>query len=103
MVGLIAFASSASAAATKSCGSVSYTVPHTHEQGHAALNSLTAVNVSCATARSVANAFLATGKAPQNWHATMKTVVIHVNGHANTVGEEILTRGNARVTGDIAN
>jgi hypothetical protein len=51
----------------------------------------------------VANAFLATGKAPQNWHATMKTVVIHVNGHANTVGEEILTRGNARVTGDIAN
>jgi hypothetical protein len=92
-----------SAPAPKSCGSVSYTLPHTGGHAHAALNNLTAVGVSCVTARSVANAFLITGKPPKNWHATMKTVVTHIDGQANTVGEEILTRGKARVTGDIDN
>jgi len=87
----------------KSCGSVSYTFPHTGGQAHAALNNLTAVAVSCVTARSVAHAFLAAGKPPRNWHAALKTVVTHIDGQANTVGEEIFTRGKARVTGDVDN
>ena len=99
---LIAFASATAAAAT-SCGSVSYTIPNTHNQFHAALNNLVAVNVSCRTARAAAKAFLITRKAPNGWHASTKTVVAHVNGQANTVSEEILTRRTARVTGDIAN
>jgi hypothetical protein len=60
---LIAFASATASAAT-SCGSVSYTIPNTHGEGHAALNDLVAINVSCRIARSVAKAFLVTGKAP---------------------------------------
>jgi hypothetical protein len=85
--------SPAGAPAPKSCGSVSYTFPHTGGHGHAALNNLRAVGVSCLTARSVANDFLVTGKPPRDWHATLKT----------TVGEEIFTRGKARVIGDVDN
>ena len=101
--GLLALAASASASAAARCGSVSYTIPNTHNQFHAALNNLVAVNVSCRTARAAAKAFLITRKAPNGWHASTKTVVAHVNGQANTVSEEILTRRTARVTGDIAN
>ena len=101
--GLLALAASASASAAARCGSVSYTIPNTHNQFHAALNNLVAVNVSCQTARSVAKAFLMTRKAPKGWHASTKTVVTHLNGQANTVSEEFLTRRTARVTGDIAN
>ncbi len=79
--------------APKDCGSVSYTYPHTGGHGHAALNNLTAVGVSCLTARAVANEFLVTGKPPSEWHATLKV----------SAGKEILTRGNARVTGDVDN
>jgi hypothetical protein len=83
----------AATAATKRCGSVSYTFPHTDDHGHAALNNLTAVGVSCATARSVASDFLVTGKPPRNWHTA----------RARRVGEEVLARGTARVTGELAN
>ena len=99
---LIAFASATASAAT-SCGSVSYTIPNTHGEGHAALNDLVAINVSCRIARSVAKAFLVTGKAPKRWRGSTKTVVTHANGATNTVSEEIFTRHTSRVTGDIAN
>jgi hypothetical protein len=84
--------SPAGASTRRRCGSVSYTFPHTDDHGHAALNNLTAVDVSCATARSVARALIVTGRAPKHWHAAMKSS-----------GEEVLTDGRARVTGDIAN
>jgi hypothetical protein len=79
------------APAVKRCASVSYTFPNTGGHGHAALNNLTALGVSCATARSVARAFIVTGKAPRHWRVRMKG------------GKEILTRGGARVTGELAN
>ena len=85
------------------CGGVSYTFPHTHDEGHAALNDLRASGVSCSTARSVARTFLIRGKAPESWHASLKTIVTRTQGRANTVGEEVLTHGAARVTGDVAN
>lgn len=91
--------SPAIASAATACGSVSYTVPHTHDEGHAALNDLTAAGVSCSTARTVARAFLAGHRSPKGWHATSKTVV----SRGNTIGEEIFTRGSARIVGDIAN
>jgi hypothetical protein len=94
--GLIALTGTAGASVAEHCGSVSYTVPHTDDHGHRALNNLTAVNVSCAAARSVARTFLIRLKAPEHWHATSKVVVVH----GNTVGEEIFTRGRARVIGD---
>ena len=103
LAGLIAFAPFADASPTQSCGSVSYTFPHTHDEGHAALNNLRASEISCTTARAAARTFLITGKAPASWHASLRTVVIRTNGKANTVSEEILTDGLARVTGDIAN
>jgi hypothetical protein len=78
---------------------VSYTFPGTHNEGHAALNNLTASGVSCTTARTVAKAFLADHKLPGGWRATSKTVV----SHGNTLGEEIFSRGSARVIGDVAN
>ena len=103
-IGLLGFAVSAGASSTSYCGSVSYTIPHTNGNGHAALNNLTATKVSCATARSVAASYLVhKGKAPAPWHLTSKTIVTHSHGQTNTVGEEIFTRGTARVTGDIAN
>ena len=92
---LVASPTTASAA---TCGSVSYTFPGTHGQGHAALNNLTASGVSCSTARTVAKAFLAGHKSPKGWHAMSKTVV----SHGNTL-EEIFTRGSARIVGDVAN
>jgi hypothetical protein len=98
-----AFAPIANASTSTSCASVSVTVPHTNNHGHAALNNLRAINVTCTMARSVANTFLLTKKAPKSWLAASKTAVTHVNGQTNTVTEEILTRGSARVTGDIAN
>ena len=98
-----AFAPLANASTSTSCGRVSVTIPHTKSHGHAALNNLKAINVACATARAVAQTFLLTKKAPKNWRATSKMAVTHVNGQANTVTEEILTRGSERVTGDIAN
>ncbi len=102
-VGLLAFTTPALAASTTNCGSVSYTVPHTGGHGHAALNNLTASNATCTTARSVAATFLRTRKAASGWHVSSKTVVVHSYGQANTVGEEIFTRGTARVVGDLAN
>jgi hypothetical protein len=90
---------SAAAATSRACGSVSYTVPGSHGEGHAALNDLTASGVSCATARAVAEAFLADRKLPQGWHARLRTVV----RHGETLGEEIITRGSARIVGDMAN
>jgi hypothetical protein len=84
---------SPASAQPKSCGSVSYTFPHTDGHGHAALNNLTAVGVSCSAARSVAEDFLVTGKPPRNWHTARDT----------TVGQVILARGAARVTGDVDN
>ena len=103
LVGLLALAPSAGASAPMNCGSVSYTFPHTHDEGHAALNDLWASGISCTTARSVAHTFLIHGKAPESWHASLKTIVTRAHGRANTVGEEVLTHGAARVTGDIAN
>lgn len=91
--GRVHLISPAVAPAPKDCGSVSYAIPHTGGHGHAALNNLTAVGVSCLTARSVAHAFLVTGKPPSSWHATVKI----------SVGEEIFTRDDARVTGDLDN
>ena len=91
--GHVHFFSPAGAPAPKHCGSVSYTFPHTDDHGHAALNNLTAVGVSCAAARSVANDFLVAGKPPRGWHAATGA----------TAGEEVFTRGKARVTGDLAN
>ncbi len=87
------------ASATTACGSVSYTFPGTHGEGRVALNNLTASGVSCATARTVASAFIANHKLPPGWHAMSKTVV----SHGNTLGEEVLARGSARVIGDLAN
>ncbi len=89
----------ATASTATACGSVSYTFPGTHGQGHAALNNLTASGVSCSTARAVARAFLAGHKPPKGRHAMSKTVV----SRGNTLGEEILTRGSARIVGDVAN
>ncbi|HXB64446.1 MAG TPA: hypothetical protein VNV42_06160 [Solirubrobacteraceae bacterium] len=97
--GALAAASPATASAATACGGVSYTFPGTHGEGHAALNNLTASGVSCRTARAVAKAFLAGHKSPKGWHAMSKTVV----SHGNTLGEQIFTRGSARVVGDIAN
>ncbi|HEV3321590.1 MAG TPA: hypothetical protein VG147_05295 [Solirubrobacteraceae bacterium] len=97
--GALVAASPATASAATACGSVSYTFPGTHGQGRAALNDLTAFGVSCSTARAVAKAFLAGHKTPKGWHAMSKTVV----SRGNTIGEEIFTRGSARIIGDIAN
>lgn len=99
---LAACGSSTASPQASSCGAVSYTFPHTHDEGHAAMNYLTALNVSCKTARAVASTFLK-GQVPKQWHSTMKSVVVHRSGEIETVSEEILSRGNARVTGDIAN
>jgi hypothetical protein len=92
-------ATPAAAAPAVRCESVSYTFPGTHDEGHAALNNITASGVSCVTARTVAKAFLVDNKPPAGWRATSKTVV----SHGNTLGEEIFSRGSARVAGDIAN
>ncbi len=97
--GALAAVSPATASAATACGSVSYTIPGTHDQGHAALNDLTASGVSCSTARAVAKAFLAGHEPPKGWHAMSKTVV----SRGNTIGEEIFTRGSARIIGDVAN
>jgi hypothetical protein len=97
--GALAAASPASASAAAACGSVSYTIPGTHDHGHAALNNLTASGVSCSTARAVAKAFLVGHKRPMGWYATSKTVV----SHGNTIGEEIFTHGSARIVGDVDN
>jgi len=102
-VGLLAFVPAVLASTTRACGSVSYTIPHTGNHGHAALNNLTASEATCTTARSVASSFLVTRKAPAGWHVGSKTIVTHSYGHANSVSEEIFTRGPARVTGDLAN
>lgn len=97
--GALLAAAPAAAPAATACGSVSYTVPGSHGEGHAALNNLTTSGVSCTTARTVAKAFLADRKLPKGWHARSKTVV----RHGETIGEEILTRNSARVVGDVAN
>jgi hypothetical protein len=97
--GALAAASPLVASAATACGRVSYTIPGTHDQGHAALNNLTASGVSCSTARAVAKAFLVGHKPPKGWHAMSKTVV----SHGNTIGEEIFRRGSARIIGDVDN
>lgn len=101
LLGAVALAAClpAGASAATACGSVSYTVPGSHGQGHAALNNLTASDVSCSSARAVAKAFLANHKLPKGWHGKSKIVV----SHGNTLGEEIFTRGSARIIGDVAN
>jgi hypothetical protein len=81
------------APAPKRCGSVSYTFPHTDGHGHTAMNNLTAVGVSCVTARSIAKAFLVAGRAPGGWRAT----------HSPAGGRVSLVRGEGRVSGDLAN
>jgi hypothetical protein len=86
------FSPAAAAGPHKSCGSVSYTFPRSGGHGHAALNNLRAVGVSCLTARSVAKHFLVSGKPPSGWHATF----------GMSVGEVIFIRGKARVSGDVA-
>lgn len=96
---LAAAAPPAAASAATACGSVSYTVPGTHGGGHAALNDLTASGVSCATARIVAHAFLANRKLPRGWRARSQMV----RRHGETVSEEVLQRGSARVAGELAN
>jgi hypothetical protein len=97
--GVLVAASPATASAATACGSVSYTVPGSHGEGHAALNNLTAAGVSCTTARAVAKAFLADHRVPRGWRASSKMVV----RHGETIGEEIFTRHSSRVVGDIAN
>jgi|HubBroStandDraft_1064217.scaffolds.fasta_scaffold227993_2 hypothetical protein len=97
--GLAALTPWASASVTEHCGSVSYTFPGTDDHGHAALNNLTATNVACAKARSVAKTFLITHKPPKDWHASSRTVLTK----GFTVGEEIFTQGKARIVGDLAN
>jgi hypothetical protein len=99
LLAAVALALPSTASAATACGSVSYAILGTHDQGHAALNNLTASGVSCSTARAVAKAFLAGHKPPKDWRAMSKTVV----SHGNTIGEEIFTRGSARVIGDVAN
>jgi len=81
------------AAQPKGCGSVSYTFPHTGGHGHAALNNLAAVGVSCLVARSLAHDFLVIGRPPRGWHAAFR----------ESDGQEVFTRGTARVSGQIAN
>ncbi len=97
--GALAAAWPVTASAATACGSVSYTIPGTRGEGHAALNNLTASGVSCSGARAVAKAFLVGHKLPKGWHAISKTVV----SHGNTTGEEIFKHGSARVVGDVAN
>jgi len=97
--GALASVSPATAAAVSNCGGVSYTIPGTHDEGHAALNNLTARGVSCPTARAVAKAFLSHHTLPKGWHVTSRTVV----SHHNTLSEEIFSHGSARVVGDMAN
>jgi hypothetical protein len=92
-------ASPAAASPATRCESVSYTIPGTHDEGHAALNNLIASGVSCSTARAVARTYLADHKPPSGWRVTSKTVV----SHGDTLGEEIFSRGSARVIGDVAN
>jgi hypothetical protein len=101
LLAAVALAASSAAVASPpaACGSVSYTIPGSHGQGHAALNDLTASGVSCSTARTVAKEFLTSHRTPKGWHATSKVVV----SHGNTLGEQIFTRGSARVIGDLAN
>jgi hypothetical protein len=96
-------AAAGTSAAAKHCAAVSYTAPGTRDEAHAALNELTAQGISCRAAQSVALSFLSHGKPPHGWHARVKTLVVHVRGEANTVSEEILTRGAERIIGDIAN
>lgn len=93
--------STATAIATQArdCGSVSYTRPGTNGEGRAALNDITTSGVSCSTARTVAKDFLAGYALPTDWHAKSKTVM----HHGATIGEEVFTRGPARVIGDVAN
>ncbi len=90
---------SAARASVRKCGSVSYTVPGTNGEGHAALNNLRARDVSCRIAREVARAFLEHHTPSKGWHATSRTVT----SRHNTLSERIFTRGSARVVGDLAN
>jgi hypothetical protein len=99
-IGLVGFAPAAGAAATLSCGKVVYTAPNTGNKGKRTLNNLTAANISCSSARSVAKSFLAAGTAPKGWHVSGKTIVKQVKGKKVRVAEVILTRGKATVIGE---
>jgi hypothetical protein len=99
MSAFIALTSSASTSVTERSGSVSHTGSGTGGHGLGALNALTAFNVSCAKARTVAKTFLITRKAPKHWHPSTRMVV--ENG--TTVGEEIVTQGRVCVVGGMAN
>jgi len=101
----LALAPGASAA---SCGSVSHTIPGTGGHGHAALNDLLAVHVSCHEARRVAREYLAgafpgagamSQRRPVGWHQAVRTV----HKHSGAVTEVTLTHGPERVVGDLAN
>ena len=81
---------SAARASVRKCGSVSYTVPGTNGEGHAALNNLRARDVSCRIAREVARAFLEHHTPSKGWHATSRSHERH-----NTLSEP--SRGSARV------
>jgi hypothetical protein len=108
----LALAPASGAATVKSCGSASRTIPGTGDHGHAALNGLLAVHVSCHEARRVANeylvgAFPASGamaqSRPVGWHHSVRTVDKRAHGTTTSVTEVILSKGAERVVGDLAN
>jgi hypothetical protein len=108
----LASAPAGGAAAISSCGSVSHTVPGTGGHGHAALNGLLAVHVSCHEAHRVASEYLAgafpgsgrmSEQRPVGWHHTVRTVTKRVHGTPTNVTEVVLSHGAERVVGNLAN
>jgi hypothetical protein len=88
---LLAFAPIANAhSTTRHCGSVS---GPTHGQaGGIAVNNIKAVNVSCKVAKSVALHWCDHNKAPKGWHESSN----------HTGGQVAFTKGNERVSGEVA-
>jgi hypothetical protein len=99
VVGVLVSLPPAARASGRKCGSVSYTFPGTSGNGHAALNNLTAHDISCRIARTVAKTFLEHHAPPKGWHVASKIV----KRNHDTLSERIFTRGSARVVGDLAN
>jgi len=85
----------AAAAAKPNCGGVSYSF-HS-PAGGIGFGQVVAVNVSCATARSVALDFLKPKtKLPAGWHERYKNVI--VDGHSQS--DEYFTDGDRTVIGE---
>ena len=108
----LALTPAAGAATIHSCGSVSHTIPGTGGHGHAALNELRAVHVSCHEAQRVAREYLAgafpgagamSEQRPVGWRQVVRTVHRHVGGRTTAVTELVLSHGSERVIGDLAN